>query len=63
MHDTENFNADTDRNSIIISIENERDRIVEHIQKSFICFKSNNLRQFHCTRQQDFFKIRSAMSS
>ena len=31
MQDIENFNADTDRSSIIINIENERNRIIERI--------------------------------
>ena len=56
MQDIENFNADTDRNNIIINIENDRDRIVKRIQKSFIRFKSNNFKQSHCTRQQDSFQ-------
>ena len=56
MQNIKNFNANTDRNNIIINIENERDRIVERIQESFIRFKSNNFKQFHYTRQQNSFQ-------
>ena len=54
--DIENFNAETDRSSIIINIKNKRGRIIKRIQESFIRFRLNNLRQFHCIRQQDFFQ-------
>ena len=56
MQDIENFNTNINRNSIIINIENERGRIVERIQKSFIRFKSNNFKQFYCIRQQNSFQ-------
>ena len=40
----ENFNANIDRNNIIINIKNERDHIVKRIQKLFINFKLTNLK-------------------